>query len=208
MSKITDIKYQKNKDRVNIYLDGAFFCGLQTETLLKSGLKIGSFVDEKKLTKIQTDSDIDKAFEKALSLIERKLYFERELRNKLKEKGYVEDTIALVIAKLKDYNYINDDLLVKNYVNYEKKRSKKDLSYRLKQKGVSDYIISKYIDTIDDDSEYARCEQVAEKYASKKEKTIENKNKTIKYLMGKGFSFEDSKRAANKIFFIGDDYYD
>ena len=193
MAKITDIKYQKNKDRVNIYLDGEFYTGLMTETLLKNNLKVGDFVDESKISKIQTESETSFAFEKALNLLEKKLYFERELRLKLKDKGYLDETIDIVIAKLKDYNYINDDLLVKNFISSQGLKSKKEIEFKLKQKGVSDYYIKKHTDEISDDSEKEKCAKLCAKYAKNKENTLENFQKTLRYLVGKGFSYETAR---------------
>ena len=40
MAVITEITAQKKKkDRCNIFVDGAFFCGLQAETVVKYRLK-------------------------------------------------------------------------------------------------------------------------------------------------------------------------
>ena len=37
---ITELKLQtKNKSRVNVYLDGVYFCALQLETIIKYALK-------------------------------------------------------------------------------------------------------------------------------------------------------------------------
>ena len=53
MSEITKIEDQKNKKRVNIFVDDAFFCGLHKETAVTFGLKIGKTVDEKWLKEAQ-----------------------------------------------------------------------------------------------------------------------------------------------------------
>ncbi len=208
MAKITDIKYQKNKDRVNIYLDGKFYAGLSAETLFKNNLKVGDFVSENSIAKIQAESETSTAFEKALRLIERKLYFERELRTKLKEKGYLPDTIDIVIAKLKDYNYINDDKLTKSFIESQGARSKKEIEYKLKQKGVSDFYIQKNSELITPEIEKQNCFKLAEKYAKHKDKTVENMQKTLKYLVSKGFSFETSKSAVKNIFKDIEEDYD
>ena len=55
MKKITDIKPQvKNPTRCNIYLDNAFYCGLELETIMKNRLKIGTEIAEERLNEIQT----------------------------------------------------------------------------------------------------------------------------------------------------------
>jgi len=200
MAKITDIKSQKNKDRVNLYLDGKFYSGLMKETLFSNNLKVGDYIDENKLKDILFASETKVAFEKALSLLERKLYFEKELRLKLKEKGFIDEIIDRVVGKLKDYNYINDDGLVKSYISSQKVKSKKEIEFKLKQKGVSDYYIRKHTDEISEEDEENKCLLVCEKYARNKEITKENIQKILKYLVGKGFSFDVAKRVVNKKF--------
>lgn len=50
MAVITEITAQKKKkDRCNIFVDGAFFCGLQAETVMKYRLKAGTAVAAEEL---------------------------------------------------------------------------------------------------------------------------------------------------------------
>ena len=70
MKKITDIKPQvKNPTRCNIYLDNAFYCGLELETIMKNRLKIGTEIAEERLNEIQTESESLRALDKALNFI-------------------------------------------------------------------------------------------------------------------------------------------
>ncbi len=49
MSKISKIKLQKNKKRVNVYLDGKFAFGLVLDIFAKAGLKTGQELSEKEI---------------------------------------------------------------------------------------------------------------------------------------------------------------
>ena len=49
MSVITKIEQQRNKSRVNIFVDDSFFCGLERETAAVFGLKTGKQVNEEYL---------------------------------------------------------------------------------------------------------------------------------------------------------------
>ena len=43
MGTITDLSHQKkNKDRVNVYIDGSFACGLDALTVVKNRLTVGT----------------------------------------------------------------------------------------------------------------------------------------------------------------------
>ena len=70
MKTITELKIQaKDKNRVNLYLDGKFFCGLDLETTVKNRLRIGTIITEEKLEEIQVESEKQTAYTKALKLV-------------------------------------------------------------------------------------------------------------------------------------------
>ena len=64
MPTITKIETQKNKKRVNIFVDGSFFCGLNKETAILFGLKENKEIDEQKLREAAFESEVKSAFEK------------------------------------------------------------------------------------------------------------------------------------------------
>lgn len=199
MNKITEISMQKNKSRANIYLDGDFVCGMEVSTIMKHGLKVGVEINEDKLLELQRDSDIEKATEKALSLLDRQLYTKKQIKDKLKTKGFSEEVIAEVIQKLEGYGYISDLNYAKSYISSTKGKSKKELECALLTKGISRFIIDDAMEnTIVDDSLVA--ESLADKYMKYKEVTPENKSKLYAFLYRKGFSGEAVSTAINKWF--------
>ena len=72
MKKITDIKPQvKTPTRCNVYLDNAFYCGLELETVMRHRLKIGDEISPGRLDEIQAESESLRALDKALGFISR-----------------------------------------------------------------------------------------------------------------------------------------
>lgn len=201
MARISDIKSQKKGDRVNIYIDGRFCCGMQVETVIKNKLKIGSEIEVSRLEQLQYESEKNKIFSKALSLIDAKPYFEAEIREKLKKRGYLPSIIEETIEKLKEYKFVDDAELAKTFVSSQKNRSRREIVYKLKNKGVSNAIIS----SLDRGDEFESCLAVCEKYSRHKERTVENRQKTMRYLVSKGFDFETSRRCLEKVFGNGGD---
>ena len=65
MAIITKIEEQKNKKRVNIFVDDAFFCGLNKETAVVFKLKVGSEIDEELIKDAVFDSEVKSAIEKS-----------------------------------------------------------------------------------------------------------------------------------------------
>lgn len=200
MAKITEISEQKhNKKRVNIYLDGSFACGIMLETLAKSGLVTGDEISFSELEKLQFDSEKDEAFDKALTFVSRSMKTKKQVREKLTEKGYLPKIVDYCVDKLCGYNFINDEEYCKSYVRtYMRQHGAKMIERDLKLKGIDFNIVERAIE-----SEYDGGEETAVKIAFKhiknKERTKENLAKTYKYLLSKGFSYEECSIAIDKI---------
>lgn len=191
MKTITDISIQKNKkNRVNISLDGSFFCSMELETVIKNKLKKGTIISEKILENIQLESEKLTAFNMALNLINKRFKTQKEIYKYLEGKGYIPSVIFYCIDKLKEYKYINDEHYAESFVNY---KSSKDGIIKIKQellsKGVSDEIIDSTLAELPPQTDLIK--KLSEKYMNNKEDTKENYIKLIKYLLGKGFVYED-----------------
>ena len=63
---ITEISSQKKKGRYNLFVDGSFYSGVDGETIIKAGLKVGKEVDKQFLEEVILESETRSAFEKLL----------------------------------------------------------------------------------------------------------------------------------------------
>ncbi len=192
MATITSITKQKKGERVNIFIDGEFYCGLDSLTMLKHSLKEGMEIDADELAQIQLQSERQKATDKAFEYATRYFKPERKVREHLKEKGYVKELIDEIMFKLKDYGYVDDEKYAMEYVsiNAERKgvnRIKADLL----NAGISEQIVNLALEELD--SQYGACLKYAKRYASAHNPL--DKNKLFRHLYSKGFSFDDIKRA-------------
>ena len=98
MGKITKIEVQKrNKDRVNVYIDNNYAFSVNNELVYKEGLKVNLEVDEEKILSIAKEENKLKCKETALRIIERSYKTEKEMEERLIEKGYDLESIAIVI---------------------------------------------------------------------------------------------------------------
>lgn len=200
MAVITKIEEQKNKKRVNIFVDDAFFCGLCKETAVVFRLKVGNIVDENKLTEAIFESEVKMAFDKASEYLGIRMHTKKELFDKLLKKGYEKDVISRAIEKLEEYHYVDDSLFAKQFLMQNSNYSKRMIENKLKQKGVTSEIVSKTTEIRDDGDEFALCKKLAEKYAKSKDLSKENAvQKMYASLIRKGFSFENVKKATNEV---------
>ena len=199
MKTITQIKVQTHdKNRVNLYLDNKFYCGLDLETVVKNSLKVGTIISEERLLDIQLESEKQIAFNKALKLISLRYKTQKEVEKYLYDKGYLAQVVYYVISKLNEYHYIDDQKFVNSYIAAHKHiYGKLKLKQQLFQRGISEKIIDEALQ----DEEFDQTEQIcrlAEKYMKTKEDTKENYIKLFRYLMGKGFEYEEIKTALKK----------
>ncbi len=196
MKTITKVQIQNSdKNRVNLYLDGKFFCGLDLETAVKNGIKVGTIITEERLENLQIESEKQTAYQKVLKLISTRYKTQREVEKYLYEKGYVASVVYYVIDKLNEYHYIDDERYVQSFINSHKSTcGKLKIKQQLLQKGVKENIINNALD----DENFGQNDEIkrlAEKYMKSKEDTKENYIKLFKYLMNKGFEYDEIKSA-------------
>ena len=203
---VTDIKPQaKNSKRVNLYLDGKFYCGLELFTVMKHRVKIGNDYTANEIIDIQIAEEEGVCLNYALNLLSKSVKTEKEIIAKLKKCGYVSEIIDNVIFKHKDYGYVNDEEFAEKYINsYSKNKGKRLLKSELKLKGVSDAIIEDKFLSVENELETAI--KIAEKYVKNKPVDIKTKQKCYKYLLSKGFSYDDSKTAVDKVLSLDDEF--
>ena len=111
------------------------------------------------------------------------------------KKGYSEQVVYYCIDKLKEYNYINDEEYSRRYIeSVSKNQGKKLVEYKLMMKGVKKQDIECAYDEVDVDQKQ-NAKEVAKKHLKNKELTKENIAKTYRYLIGRGFSYEEASFA-------------
>ncbi len=209
MAIITKIEEQKNKKRVNIFVDNAFFCGLNKETAVIFRLKLGSEVDEELIKDAIFDSEVKSAIEKANEYIGTRMHSKKELYEKLLKKGYEKRVIMTALDKLEEYHYVDDNLFAKLYIEQNKKYSKKMIENKLMQKGISADIIHQIIGDNSDFQEIELCKKQAEKYANSKDLSKDGAvQKLYASLSRKGFAFNVIKQATKHLINADNDDYD
>ncbi len=191
MPKITDIENQKkNKNRVNVYLDGEFAFGLEMLTVLKLGLKIGQEVSEQDLKEAVLDSEKAVALEKGMNYIARGRKTTKQVRDYISGKGYDLEITNYVIEKLKYYGYVDDVSYASDYAkqNFSSKGSKR-IKQELIQKGISLTQAEKY-SLQDDDEARENASKLAQKYMKNKQADLKTLQKLQRYLVSRGYDFD------------------
>lgn len=205
MPTITEITLQKKKSRANVFLDGEFVCGLNNITLIKNGLKVGVEITKESLLKIHNESEVESAFEKALSLLSRQKYTKKAIVDKLKSKEYEDDIIKQVISKLSEYGYVSDLDFANSFIVSNKSKSRRMLEVDLLKKGLGRETIKRALEeNTTEEEEFEKCLTATQKYLKNKEVDEKTIQKLKSHLVYKGFSFDNINRVIRKQNFKGE----
>lgn len=194
--KITQIAaQQKNKDRCNIFIDGEYSFSVSTETVYKFYLKTGKEISEEEITAIKEDGERTSALNRATEYLSKAYKTRKQVKDYLLKEGYSDDAVYYAVSRLTETGYINDSEYARRYFETASKNQGKKLSaYKLMAKGVrKDVIDEAYEKAAVPSKENAAA--VAEKYMRNKEINKENLAKTYRYLIGRGFSYDEASEA-------------
>lgn len=191
MGIITKIEEQKNKNRVNIFVDDSFFCGLEKETAVIFGLKVNKEIDENELSLAIEKSEEKRAFEKSMNYLSKRMHSKFELKDKLLKKGFSSEVVSNTILKLEEYHYVDDDMFARLFIEQNSNLSKRMICNKLQLKGINKDIIDKNLIEIDSDAEIEKCEVLARKLLkSAKIENLNDKQKFVAKLVRRGFSYD------------------
>jgi regulatory protein len=201
---ITALTTQKrNPNRVNIFLDGEFSFGLY---IINAGhLKVGQTISQEVIDRLMKDDQIEEGFQKALKYISYKPRTKFEVVKKLNENDFNQDIISIVLEMLIEKGYVNDLQYAKNWVenrSVNKPRSKKLITWELKNKQIGEDIISEVTGEMVPEEELAML--AAEKYArrlSGYEKEVFFR-RLSGYLIRRGFSYSTVNSTVQSIWNI------
>lgn len=199
MLKITAINVQeKKKDRCNIFVDGEFYVALSLEIVMNNRLKSGQEIDKKALDEIVFEGQKSDALKLAINYVSKALKTKKQVRTYLLGKGYSDKIAWFVVDKLVEYKYIDDAEYAKRYIEGNSRtQGKRLIEYKLMMKGLKKEDVSNIYEDADvNDKENAY--NLAQKHLKNKEITKENLAKTYRYLIGRGFSYEQASYAISK----------
>jgi len=153
MRKITAIESQKNRNRVNIHLDGEFAFGL--DRFVAAWLKTGDELSEEKIARLQGDDAREWAYQQALLFLSYRARSEKEIRQNLRKHEIPEEVIEQTLERLQEAGLANDNQFARVWVenrNTFRPRSRRVLAMELRQKGLDDETVQSATADVDDDA--------------------------------------------------------
>lgn len=199
--KITDVAVQqKNKNRVSVYADGEYCFSLDGADALRLGVKVGVEISQKDLETYNLESNLSKAKEKAFDIVTRKAVTEKELRDKLRDKGYDKTICDIVISTMQEYNYINDADYCERFFEYSVSKGwgRSKIKFELKRRGVEDDVISTALDGFCDNPVERIHNILSVKFAGVDLNDFKQKQRVIRFFASRGFDFDSISSALSK----------
>jgi len=210
--KITDISLQaRDKNRVNVSVDGTYRFSLDVFQVGELGLKIGKEYSEQELAELETESQFGKLYGRALEYTMLRPHSAKEIRDYLWRKtratkyrskktgefkeraGVPQDVADRVFDRLLEKGYIDDEKFTRYWVenrNLTKGASQRKLLAELRSKGVEPAIIEKHLAQ----SSRSDADELA-KVIAKKRARYPDEQRFIQYLMRQGFRYDDVRAA-------------
>lgn len=209
--KITGItSQQKDKNRVNVMVDGKYRFSLDIFQVADLGIRVGKEYTDEELTELETESQFGKVYARALeyclmrphSAKEVRDYLYRKTRDSRTKTGGVKKGISLEITtrvfnRLVEKGYIDDEKFTRYWVenrNLTKGASKHKLTAELRSKGVESSTIDHFLaeSPRSDDDEL-------QKIITKKRARYPDDQKLMQYLARQGFNYDDIKQALQTV---------
>lgn len=161
MRKITAIRIGKGRGkRVNVFLDSKFAFSLEAEVVVREGLQVEQELSASQIEALARSDHFHRCFNAAAHYLSYRPRSEFELRGRLHQRGFDDDNLEAVIAKLKEQGLVDDIAFAQFWKDNRESfspRSRWLTKLELRRKGIANDIIDQVIDTVNDDNNAYRA---------------------------------------------------
>jgi regulatory protein len=197
--KVTALKYQKkNRNRVSVYLDGRFAFGLPDVVAAK--LKTGQHLSDADIDRLQREGSAEAAYSRSLDYLSYRPRSRAEVETYLRQRGFSEEEIEAVIARLETAGLLDDEAFAQYWVENREQfrpRGLRALRYELRNKGISDQIIERAVAKVDvAESAYRSASKKARQLGDADQQTFYRK--LVEYLARRGFDYEVAREVTDR----------
>jgi len=161
MRKITALRVERGRrKRVKIALDGKSAFSVEAEVAAKEGLQIGQLLSEDQIEALARSDHYHRCLNAAVHYLSYRPRSESELKERLRQRGFADDTQEAVRTRLKELGLVDDMAFAQFWKDNRESfspRSRRLTKLELRQKGVANDIIDQVVDAIDDDDSAYRA---------------------------------------------------
>jgi regulatory protein len=187
--------------KVRVYLDGKYAFSLEADMVLESGLRVDQDLSEPKINKLARQNDLRRALAAANRLLSSRPRSERELRQKLAQKGLDATTVDESLKYLKEHGLVDDTAFARYWAENRaafSPRSQHLIQLELRQKGVTADVAEETSSEVDDE---AAAYAAGAKRASRLEMSDyeEFRRRLGEYLRRRGFGYDVINRSVKRL---------
>ena len=186
------------KTKYRVYIDDEFAFVLYKGELFKYQIHKDEEISEETIAGIKKEVLVKRAKLRAMHLLNAMPRTEQQLREKLAQNEYPEDVIEAAVSYVKSFGYINDEAYIRNFIISRKNsKSKREIVMLLGQKGLRGELVDNIVEEMyAEESELSTIKEIMiKKRWNPSEMEEKEKQKMLAYLMRKGFSYEEIRRA-------------
>ena len=201
------IKVTEKKQKV-VLEDGRSFV-LYLGEIRKYQIREGEELPEERFHQIREEVLSKRAKLRSLNLLKNRDYSVEKLKERLARDGYPPDVITEAAAYVTSFHYLDDARLAETYIRQNiGRKSRRQIEYDLRKRGVSEEDIQKGLETYEaemegsgeDLSELPAILRLIEKrHYDPEEATNEETQKLMAALMRKGFGLGEIKKALKEL---------
>lgn len=194
---------QATAERMNIFLDGRYAFSLSVRALTEYPVSVGDHLSQRDIARLRNADEPDRATTAALNLLAHRGRSERELRQRLGQKGYTPEAIDETIRRVFDWGYLDDERFAASWVEQRqagKPRSRRALAHELREKGVARETIETTLEEASID-EVADARRLAEDKWRKEHALPPDKRRqrTAAYLARRGYGWDVARQVLNEL---------
>ncbi|MBZ0304093.1 MAG: RecX family transcriptional regulator [Anaerolineae bacterium] len=191
MAAITALEIQqKNKERVNVYLDHEYAFSL--DVMMAAALHKGQELTEAEIAVLKDQDAVSRAVDRAVRFLSYRPRSVAEIRRNLADKQIPDVVIDAAVERLKGLGYVDDGAFARYWVenrNTFKPLSPRALRYELREKGVANADINAALSDLDaQDAAYRAAQAQVRRYRSTSRMAF--RNKLGPFLQRRGFGYD------------------
>ena len=153
MPLITALEKHKRRPRFDLYLEGVFAFSLRPELVLASGIAVGAELPSDRQRWLYDEEQRLGATEAALRLLAMSPRSEKELRERLKKRGFAKAALEAAVVRVREMGYLDDAAYAKFFVEMRQAstpRSRRALTFELSRKGVDRALAASSVEDVSD----------------------------------------------------------
>ena len=189
--RITAIEKQKRRQRFDVYLDGALAFSLGPEIIFERGLSVGLELTAPVRREIEAEDQRRSAIADALRILSLQPRSEKDLRDRLKRRGWHRPAVDAAMARMRELGYLNDGAYARLFVEARQSatpRSRRALAFELQQRGIDRETAGDAIEPVSDaDAAYEAAQRRLRALRSLDRPTFERR--LGNFLAARGFGY-------------------